>query len=55
MKVRINGQTVNPVTIRLPQGRVLAGETLAAFHVQRDQIIELIGVDDDGTKLADNR
>ncbi len=54
-EVRINGQTVNPVTIRLPQGRVLAGETLAAFHVQRDQIIELIGVDDDGTKLADNR
>ena len=34
-EVRINGQTVNPLTIRLPEGRVLTGDELVAFQQAR--------------------
>ncbi len=37
-EIRINGQTVNPLTIRLPEGGALEGDQLTAFKVQRDQI-----------------
>lgn len=51
-EVRINGQTVNPLTIRLPEGDVLTGEQLAAFQEQRDQINEVLGLDESGTRVA---
>lgn len=51
-EVRINGQTVNPLTIRLPEGRVLTGDELVAFQSARDQINELLGITLDETQVA---
>jgi len=51
-EVRINGQTVNPLTIRLPEGDVLTGNQLAAFEEQRDQINDLLGLDESGNRVA---
>lgn len=53
-EVKINGQTVNPLTIRLPEGRVLAGAELAAFQAQRNQINNFLGIAEDGTQIAGN-
>lgn len=54
-EVRINGQTVNPLTIRLPEGRVLAGDNLTAFVEARDQINDLLGITlEDGQVAAAN-
>ena len=50
-EVRINGQAVNPLTVRLPEGRVLVGEELAAFQAHRDQINQLLGITP-GTEVA---
>jgi murein DD-endopeptidase MepM/ murein hydrolase activator NlpD len=50
-EVRINGQTVNPLTVRLPEGRVLTGDELVAFQEQRDQINALLGFQP-GTEIA---
>lgn len=51
-EVRINGQTVNPLTIRLPEGRVLTGAELVAFQAARDQINELLGITVEDTQVA---
>ena len=37
-EIIINDRFVNPMTIKLPRGRVLAGATLAAFDHERDQL-----------------
>ncbi len=38
----VNGRKVNPMKIRLPQGRVLKGPTLAAFKRERNRIDALL-------------
>ncbi|MHA1559421.1 MAG: M23 family metallopeptidase [Alphaproteobacteria bacterium] len=54
-EVRINGQTVNPLTIRLPEGRILTGDNLIAFAQARDQINDLLGITlDDGQVATTN-
>ena len=42
-EIRVNGQPVDPLRIRLPRGRVLQGEHLAAFERERDRIDALLG------------
>jgi murein DD-endopeptidase MepM/ murein hydrolase activator NlpD len=37
-EIIINDRFVNPMTIKLPRGRVLAGATLATFDHERDQL-----------------
>ncbi|NRG17195.1 M23 family metallopeptidase [Rhizobiales bacterium] len=41
-EVLVNGRFVNPMRIRLPRGRVLEGDMLAAFERERDRIDALI-------------
>ncbi len=41
-EVRINGRNVDPLRVRLRAGRVLEGETLAAFDKARDRADELL-------------
>lgn len=41
-EVRINGRNVDPLRVRLRAGRVLDGETLAAFHRTRDRADTLL-------------
>jgi murein DD-endopeptidase MepM/ murein hydrolase activator NlpD len=41
-EVRVNGNFVNPMKIRVPRGRELQGPTLAEFKRQRDEIRGLI-------------
>lgn len=42
-EIRINGNFVDPLRIRLPQGRVLAGAMLQGFGRERDRIDSLMG------------
>ncbi len=51
-EVRINGQTVNPLTIRLPEGTILTGDELIAFQAARDQINDLLGITLADTQVA---
>ena len=37
-EIIINDRFVNPMTIKLPRGRVLAGATLTIFDHERDQL-----------------
>ena len=54
-EVIVNGNKVNPMSIRLPKGRVLKGSVLAKFESERDRINALLNKkDDNGTKLALN-
>lgn len=41
-EVSVNGRKVNPMKIRLPQGRTLKGTTLTAFERERDRIEDLL-------------
>lgn len=41
-EVIVNGRHVDPMRIRLPRGRVLSGEQLAAFERERNRIDELL-------------
>ncbi len=41
-EVKVNGRFVNPMRIRLPRGRVLEGEMLAAFERERERIDALV-------------
>ncbi|MEM8751268.1 MAG: M23 family metallopeptidase [Pseudomonadota bacterium] len=41
-EVLVNGRKVNPMKIRLPQGRSLSGAELAAFRKERDRINALL-------------
>ena len=51
-EVRVNGNRVNPMRIRLPQGKVLRGAELTEFEAERDRIDELLKIRDDSTTLA---
>jgi murein DD-endopeptidase MepM/ murein hydrolase activator NlpD len=46
-EIRVNGQAVDPLRIRLPQGRVLEGDYLTAFEQERQRIDALLGIDTD--------
>lgn len=50
-EVRINSKPVDPLRVRLPRGRVLQGEILAAFEKERSRIDALIGTPA-GAKVA---
>lgn len=41
-EVKVNGKYVDPMRIRLPKGKVLRGEELAAFEAERDRINALV-------------
>ena len=41
-EIRVNHQPVDPLRIRLPRGRVLQGEYLAAFERERERIDALL-------------
>lgn len=41
-EVIVNGRHVNPMRIRLPRGRILSGDQLAAFERERDRIDQLL-------------
>ena len=52
-EVLVNGRHVDPMRIRLPRGRVLKGDVLAAFNTERNRIDDLLGNGDkSNTKLA---
>jgi murein DD-endopeptidase MepM/ murein hydrolase activator NlpD len=54
-EIRVNGQAVDPLRIRLPQGRVLEGDFLTAFEHERQRIDALLGIETDSgvpTKVA---
>ncbi len=41
-EVKVNGKRVDPMRIRLPKGKILRGEELAAFEAERDRINALV-------------
>ena len=41
-EIHINGRFVDPMTVKLPRGRVLEGSTLATFDKDRDQLDSLL-------------
>ena len=43
-EIRINGTPVDPLRMRLPQGRTLGGDVLVAFESERSRIDTLLGV-----------
>ncbi len=52
-EVIVNNNKVNPMSMRLPKGRVLKGEILAAFESERNRIMALLEKkSDNGTRLA---
>ena len=52
-EVIVNGRKVDPMRIRLPQGRALKGEMLDAFLAERDRVDSLVNDQDSGnTTLA---
>ena len=53
-EIRVNGQPVDPLRIRLPRGRVLEGDYLASFERERERIDTLLGNQPTGpgTKVA---
>jgi hypothetical protein len=42
-EIRVNGQPVDPLRIRLPRGRVLESDYLVSFEKERERIDTLIG------------
>ena len=52
-EVLVNGNRVDPMRIRLPKGKVLKGEELAAFEAERDRINALVYQEDE-IELASN-
>lgn len=55
-EVIVNGRHVDPMRIRLPRGRVLSGDQLAAFERERDRIDQLLiePTNDDAQDFAFN-
>ncbi|BDA86076.1 peptidase M24 [Aureimonas sp. SA4125] len=51
-EVSVNGQKVDPMRIKLPSGRVLAGADLDLFKRERDRIDNLLKDRDDPTRVA---
>ena len=43
-EIRINGTPVDPLRVRLPNGRDLSGDVLTAFQTERMRIDNLIGL-----------
>ncbi|WP_306119484.1 MULTISPECIES: M23 family metallopeptidase [unclassified Roseitalea] len=48
-EMRVNGKRVNPLRVRLPEGRSLTGEQLEAFKRERDRINTLLAIDTEET------
>ena len=48
-EIRVNGQPVDPLRIRLPRGRVLEADYLTAFDKERQRIDTLLGNDSSAT------
>ncbi len=54
-EVSVNKNKVDPMRIRLPKGKVLKDEELAAFEAERDRIDALVNQgDEEPTKVASN-
>jgi murein DD-endopeptidase MepM/ murein hydrolase activator NlpD len=53
-EIHINGRFVNPMTVKLPRGRVLEGPTLAEFEHDRAQLDALM-VNSSGARVAQAR
>lgn len=53
-EVIVNGTKVDPMRIRLPKGKVLEGEVLAAFASERDRIDDLLIDEGEATQVASN-
>ncbi|MEM1365784.1 MAG: M23 family metallopeptidase [Pseudomonadota bacterium] len=51
-EVIVNGNKVNPLKIRLPQGRVLKDDMLDRFMAERDRIDSLVSGDTEATTVA---
>jgi len=52
-EVKVNGNRVDPMRIRLPQGKILKGEELAAFEAERNRIDLLIN-SEESLEVASN-
>ncbi|MEZ5871130.1 MAG: M23 family metallopeptidase [Nitratireductor sp.] len=52
-EVTVNGTKVDPMRIRLPQGKALKGNELTAFNLERERIDALVS-NEDTDKLAQN-
>lgn len=48
----VNGRKVDPMRVRLPDGKTLSGEILAAFQIERERIDKLLARDDGPTRVA---
>lgn len=48
----VNGRKVDPMRVRLPDGKTLNGDTLAAFQIERERIDQLIGRNGTPTRVA---
>ncbi|MEM9107635.1 MAG: M23 family metallopeptidase [Pseudomonadota bacterium] len=48
----VNGRKVDPMRVRLPDGKTLAGEVLEAFQIERERIDQLIGRESSPTQVA---
>ena len=48
----VNGRKVDPMRVRLPEGKVLENEALTAFTRERDRINALLGIKLDDTEVA---
>ncbi|MCW5698184.1 MAG: M23 family metallopeptidase [Bauldia sp.] len=51
-EIRINGNLQDPLRIALPRGRILQGDILAGFLVERNRVDALLGIEPDTTDLA---
>jgi murein DD-endopeptidase MepM/ murein hydrolase activator NlpD len=51
-EVIVNGTKVDPMRIRLPNGKVLDGDELVAFQAERDRIDALLSDENETTRLA---
>ena len=53
-EIRLNGGQVNPLKVKMAQGRQLAGRLLAAFQSARQEIDTMVANAALETKVADN-
>jgi murein DD-endopeptidase MepM/ murein hydrolase activator NlpD len=52
-EVSVNNRFVDPMKIRLPRGRVLKGDALTGFQIERDRITTLLERDGDPRRVAE--
>lgn len=50
----VNGTKVDPLRVRLPEGKTLSGDVLAQFQSDRTKINDLLDINDDEIAFADN-